>query len=395
MNKMLHSSLASIFSIANAATRGWRTTKKFIVIESDDWGSIRTSSANAHASLKSLGYQMDASPYCFDALETRDDLDRLYEVLHSVRDLTGRPACMTANMVLENPDFNKIRLAEYQRYYSESVIETLMRRDGSEEVITRWAPSYNQMSFIPQFHAKEHVRWWEWMDALNSGSKEALETFSFGMCGVPHAASQEKLSFYRHVYIDPAVAALKGIDLEKSVLDGAHAFQRIFGYVSQSAIAPNYTWSPLIERAWHRCGIEYIQGARVQLVPQGETVYKASHYLGEVNSNGQTYLMRNCWFEPADGGMGKDPVEMCLAQIKRAFFFRRPAVICSHRVNYVGSISQEYAKKNRQSLLRLLLAIKKKWPDVTFISTPELGWMIKNHIDSSDGDLFKRAVCSI
>lgn len=232
------------------------------------------------------------------------------------------------------------------------------------------------------------------MDALKSGSKEALETFMFGMCGVPYAASREKLSFYRHVYIDPAVAELKGINLEKSVLDGVEAFKKIFGYIPRSAIAPNYTWSPLIEKAWHSCGVKYIQGARVQLVPQGENVYKASHYLGEVNSNGQTYLMRNCWFEPAEGSMGKDPVEVCLAQIKRAFFLKRPAVICSHRVNYVGSISQEHARINRQLLLNLLLAVKKKWPDVIFISSPELGWMIKNRVDSSGGDLFEQAVCS-
>ena len=86
----------------------------------------------------------------------------------------------------------------------------------------------------------------------------------------------------------------------------------------------------------------------------------------------QKYTVRNAFFEPSLRSKNFDNVKNCLLQIENAFFWKKPAIISSHRVNYIGRIN----KKNRQSnlimLKELLSQIIRKWPEVEFLSSDEL-----------------------
>jgi hypothetical protein len=68
----------------------------------------------------------------------------------------------------------------------------------------------------------------------------------------------------------------------------------------------------------------------------------------------------------------KNWVDSCLAQIQTAFLFSKPAVICSHRINFIGFINEKNRVRGLQDLDNLLKKIVKKWPDVIFISTDQL-----------------------
>ena len=97
--------------------QGWRTRRKIVVIESDDWGSIRMDSPEAYKHFLSLGYPVDKCPYNRnDMLETNTDLEMLFEVLHSVKDMHGKPALLTANSLVVNPHFKKIEADNLIRY---------------------------------------------------------------------------------------------------------------------------------------------------------------------------------------------------------------------------------------------------------------------------------------
>lgn len=112
MLTMLRSSLARIHNHVG----GWMTRRKIVVIESDDWGAIRMPSREAYEHLLRAGFDVDRCPYARnDTLETAEDLDALYEVLDSVRDAHARPAVITANTVVANPDFDRIRAADFKR----------------------------------------------------------------------------------------------------------------------------------------------------------------------------------------------------------------------------------------------------------------------------------------
>ena len=58
----------------------------------------------------------------------------------------------------------------------------------------------------------------------------------------------------------------------------------------------------------------------------------------------------------------------------------RPAIISSHRVNYVGFLDERNRDKNLKLLKTLLDKILNKWPDVEFLSSDEMGLIINEHI---------------
>lgn len=55
--------------------RGWRTNEKTIVFESDDWGSIRTSSVKAIKNLEDNGVRVSDCHYMhYDRIESIEDM---------------------------------------------------------------------------------------------------------------------------------------------------------------------------------------------------------------------------------------------------------------------------------------------------------------------------------
>ena len=62
---------------------GWRTKRHIVVIESDDWGSIRMSSKESFHKLKQARIDVDKNHYnTNDALESNTDLEMLMEILY-------------------------------------------------------------------------------------------------------------------------------------------------------------------------------------------------------------------------------------------------------------------------------------------------------------------------
>ena len=88
---------------------GWVTSKKIVVIESDDWGSVSMPSLEAYNRLLAAGVPVDKSSFTqFDSLESEEDLNELFNVLTKYRDFKGNHPCITACAVVANPDFDKI-----------------------------------------------------------------------------------------------------------------------------------------------------------------------------------------------------------------------------------------------------------------------------------------------
>ena len=104
---------------------GWHTKKKIMAIVSDDWGSIRTPSLQVLEELRRYRGSESLSPYLKnDSLETKEDLQSLFEVLLSITDNNGNHPVITANTVMVNPDFDKIKSCDYKEYYYELFTDT-------------------------------------------------------------------------------------------------------------------------------------------------------------------------------------------------------------------------------------------------------------------------------
>ena len=115
---------------------GWKTNKKIVVFESDDWGMTRMPSKEAYKELLKKGYDVDKCPYNkYDGLESNEDLQQLMEVLLSVKDFNGNPAKFTMNNIVANPDFDKIRDSGFEKYYYESFDQTLKKYSNTDNVM--------------------------------------------------------------------------------------------------------------------------------------------------------------------------------------------------------------------------------------------------------------------
>jgi hypothetical protein len=128
-------------------------------------------------------------------------------------------------------------------------------------------------------------------------------------------------------------------------------------------------------------GVEYINTAKKQLEPIGDGNYKKNiRYLGKKNIYGQFYITRNCFFEPASFEK-KNWVDSCLKEIEIAFRWNKPAIISTHRVNYIGFIREENRKHGLAQLNELLNQILKRYPDVEFMTSVQLGDLIAGKND--------------
>jgi hypothetical protein len=66
----------------------------------------------------------------------------------------------------------------------------------------------------------------------------------------------------------------------------------------------------------------------------------------------------------------------CLKEIEIAFKWHKPVTISSHRTNYIGWLNSDNRANGLQKLDELLSQIIKRWPDVEFMTSVELGNLI-------------------
>lgn len=378
MKQLNKRNLTSVYARWLSYTKSWHTDKKIVVIESDDWGSIRTSNRKAYDTLVQDGYDMSKSPYTLDALEANEDLNELYSVLNSVSDSQGNPACFTANMIMANPDFVAIEKNNFSKYIYETVDKTLDKYKGRDQVRDLWKQGEHSKMFFPQLHAKEHVRYWDWMKALKENDDEAIKTFQLGMCGVPRVVSKNGQSYFHPPYVDDEILKEHNVDLNKLISEGAELFKEEFGFYSKTTIAPNCGWTSSCERVWKKNHVKFIQGGYLQEHHYANKTKYIAHYLGEKSkTKGLTYLVRNCTFEPSTS-TNPNYWEGTFRQVENAFNRKVPALISSHRVNFIGSIDKKNREIGLEQLSKLLSKIIKRWPDVIFLNSVELTESIKS-----------------
>lgn len=364
MKKLLNK-IKPHLSAARINALGLNLKSKVVIIESDDWGAIRTPSKEILSYFDQSNIDVSKSIYKNDALESQTDLEMLFEVLQKHKGSDGQFAVMTANSIMANPDFEKIKQSDYQHYFWEPFYTTFQRYPEHQNNLSLWKQGIELGVFHPQFHGREHVNILRWMTALQNNTGKVRELFGFGttFSGVGDYSFMESFDWNTHDEVETH---------KKIIIEGLQIFEDTFGFKSKSFIAPCYTLDTKLNSFLTSQGIEWIQGLRSQLQPTGvfDVYQPIKHTFGQ-QQNGIKFNVRNCFFEPSMLP-SKDWVNSCLAQVQSAFMFSKPAVICSHRINYVGFINEQNRQRGLKDLDVLLKSILKKWPDVTFISTDQL-----------------------
>ena len=115
---MYRNTWKSLLSVHASNIPGWRTNRKIVVIESDDWGSIRMSSLEAFKNLLKAGMREDRNHYnLYDSMESNRDLECLFETLSNFKDKNGKAPVMTGVNVVANPVFERIKETGYTEYF--------------------------------------------------------------------------------------------------------------------------------------------------------------------------------------------------------------------------------------------------------------------------------------
>jgi len=329
------------------------------------------------------GIRVDNCPYNqFDSVESQEDLEALFSVLTKFTDIQDNHPIITTNFVVANPDFRKIRASGLTKYYFEPFTNTYRRYPFSGDVIKLWDQGIAEKLVYPQYHGREHLNVNRWMKALQQNLPETKLAFDHNLFGFSTTITKERRRSYLSAFDFDDIIELE--DHKKILAEGLEIFKKIFGFASESFIATNYTWHSSLEGTLADNGVKYIQGRFVQIEPSGSSHPPAlkQHRLGRFNKFDQLYLTRNAYFEPSLES-NIDPIAGCLKDISIAFRWKKPAIISSHRLNYIGRIVKKNRKYNLKLLEDLLNSITNRWKNVEFMNSVQLGAIIGSEVFSN------------
>lgn len=356
--------------------RGKKISRKLLAFAVDDYGNIRVPSLRARENLLHKGVKLDNRFDHFDALDTREDFEMLFDVLGSFKDKKGNPGIFTPYALPCNTDYHKT--VESGCFIPENLDITYKRLasqhkayEGAYELLL-YGIQHNLIK--PQFHGREHLN----VNLFNSLLKDKnphlianIENQS--LAGVPNHANYPKVGF------NQAFAFWKEeeIKLHKEILkDGLERFEQVYGYRSLTFTPPAMQLHSDLHAYVGSLGVNGVDKERTTMRHKGEGVYvKERSILGEKGVGDTITIVRNCVFEPTDRNI--DWVTFTLKQIEAAFFWGKPAIVSSHRVNFCGHIDPENRKKGLIALKSLLEKVVKKWPDVEFVGVDELVEVIR------------------
>lgn len=372
----MRQSIKTILKISSLLP-GFRTNRKLVIIESDDWGTIRMPSKKIFNELSKKGFRPEYDPYLkYDSLATESDLIALFSSLNKFKDFKGKNPVLTANCIQANPDFDKIKSNHFNEYKYESFRTTLSRYKGCEGSFDLWKEGINEKIFVPQFHGREHVNVHHWMMDLKNSESNLRKAFDHEMISISSLPSKMRFGYMEALdYFD--ISEIKN-QLE-SISKGYEMFKEVFGIPSSTFIANCYIWHPEVEKTLVQLGVKTIQSNPYQLIPKNGRKHfhqKRFRFTGQLNKLGMRYSVRNAYFEPSILTNKANVVDKCLDQISLAFLTKKPAIICSHRLNFIGAIEERNRSENLQLFENLIKKILIKWPDVEFISSSELSTII-------------------
>ncbi|OQX78468.1 MAG: hypothetical protein B6D61_05455 [Bacteroidetes bacterium 4484_249] len=360
---------------------GWKTHRKIIVFSVDDYGNIRVDSPKARKAMDKIGLKTYSRFDAFDALETKEDLEMLYESLSSVKDKNGNHAVFTPLTLPCNINFEKLAEHGYTGYEYELLPETFAKLSTMQHVAYQgawvlWQEGVAKGLMAPQFHGREHFNLKVFKEKLAKKDHEVITALknrsytSISNTGYPTISYTAAFEFWDIKEND---------DFKFIIKDGLNAFEKVFGYRAVQFNPPGGREHPVIHKYLKDSGIKYLDTPFLKKEHLGKGKYKKIlNYTGKKNKLDMYFIVRNVVFEPANN-QSFDWVNYTLKQIETAFRWHRPAIISSHRVNFCGHIDPVNRKTGISALKELLKKIVRKWPDVEFMAADELGDLIMKY----------------
>lgn len=344
-----------------------KTNKKLLMILSDDWGSVRIRSKQDQDKLVKKGLILDNRFDKYDALETNQDLELLFEVLTKYKDQHCNHPVITAVSNVANPDFTSIQDSGFKNYFHETIDKTYQRYPYSCRVLSLVKEGIQNKIFIPQSHGREHLQINWWMRELSNEESSARFFFEhdFFFLGPKYLKYPKR---NRGIGSAFDVWDKNDLDTQQEVLrSGLEIFQNLYEFPSSIFTPSAMFYHPQIEKTAFDCSVKWLDVGRFFKIPKvggGESFQV--NYLGRVKNSGLKVLVRNGMFEPniseSDNGVNR-----ALHDIEMAFKAKQPAIISNHRAAFMGRVHTKNREKGLKALDELISKVLQKWTDVEFV----------------------------
>jgi len=322
-----------------------RIVPRAVVIESDDWGFCAwvPDEAAYRALLATPAFRSPPGRvYGRSTLESANDVNRLAEVLASVRGGDGMPPVFQANTVMAAPDFGRLAApfpVEPLPLVGHPETPPRWRRPGLWEAVGRAARAG---IWWPELHGLHHVPERTWLQALRRGDADAKQAlvYQVSVCEAVEASGEFASS-------EPKQSR------ELNLAHAAELFREGFGRAPTSLCPPDYRWDEALEHAAEELGITILQGKAEQLRPLLRLRRRLfptrwPHVRGK-----RFYTPQRIAFEPRGEGGGPLGAEATHARVMREWEQGRPAVISTHRLNY-AHLDEAWSAQGRAALADLL-----------------------------------------
>ncbi len=353
---------------------GWRSAERLVVFSVDDYGCLRLASREAGEALAARGVAAKTHFDRLDAVESRADLEALFDVLSSVTDAGGQHAVMTPYALCTNPDVESMRRRPELGYQLEPITRTFDRLAAAAPseyggTWSLWQEGMERRLLRPQFHGREHVN----VDLVERKLHRRDRTLMANLEHDSMIALGEEPSM-PGVGFTEAYGLWDRAEIEghrERIRDGLRRFREIFGRASASFTPPACRLHPDLYAVVEDAGVKAIdKPMRFKRRLHRQRHRREVNVLGRRWDQNHITLVRNVMFEPTRDGDAAAP--RALQQVEAAFRWRKPAIISSHRVNFGGVIDEDNRRRGLLSLKQLLTNTVERWPDVRFIGADEL-----------------------
>lgn len=343
----------------------WKSNKKILVFLADDYGAELNN--YKHFAGLSLRTEIDGENRFskFDGIALRDDLTALFDVLKKHQNTNGKSAVFTAVSSMANVDLEKFKST------SEYAITPIKDYLNSVEsgLFKIWEEGMQANVFVPELHGREHLNASRFLRLIESNAE--LADFFNIYRSFPVLKPVEGIRDYLKAYDFDAQSEL--VEQEKIIVHSISIFENSFGRKPSLFVAPGLISHKSLNQVLVANGVLAIDKARKSREPKGQGKYGTSfNYTGKTLVNGKLkVLSRNIMFEP-NATKSTDWAAKAAKQVDQCFASNVPAIVSTHRVNYVGAIDENNRKEGLSALDSFLSHVVKNHPDVEFMSASEL-----------------------
>ena len=254
----------------------------------------------------------------------------------------------------------------FKQYYSKFFMKGLEDWYGTE-IADKWNLAIQSKLFSPEYHGREHIHIDSWMRGITDDSSETRQAFSDGIYTL---LDQRFLTNRKFAAAYSPKNSSEIESLNQNLKKGIQAFESAFNVIPTLFTPPAGGYTHEYDNMLRLHGIKAVTLSRwATITSKSGKNRKAFYYFGKKLKKGIFAVPRNCLFEPHQ--KREKSVEHCISNVSEAFRYHQPAIISSHRINFVNQ-HLAFNSNGLGHLENLLSKIVAKWPDVEFMSSKEL-----------------------